>query len=103
MEQVESNDVRFLMPKSMPAYLRIDKDIKQQLIELSKLAKEYSKFDVIGLDHEINRKLELQLDRQSTEYKNHHKEFKKKLTNALASIEDSILLKDDIIRIRKEK
>lgn len=88
------------MPDHFPSYLRIDKDIKKQLIELSKLAKEYSKFDVIGLDHEINRKLELQLDRQSTEYKNHHKEFKQRLASALRSIEESILLKDEIIHIR---
>jgi hypothetical protein len=31
-----------MMPEHMPSYLRIDKDIQQNLIALSKLVKEYS-------------------------------------------------------------
>jgi hypothetical protein len=42
VEQIENNDVRFMMPEHMPSYLRIDKDIQQNLIALSKLVKEYS-------------------------------------------------------------
>jgi hypothetical protein len=41
-DDVEKNDVRFLMPEHMPRYLRIDKDIKANLVILSKLAKQYS-------------------------------------------------------------
>jgi hypothetical protein len=62
-DKVDNEDVRFMMPEHMPSYLRIDKDIKQHLIQLSKLVKDYSQFDVIGLDREINRKLEFALDR----------------------------------------
>jgi hypothetical protein len=59
------------MPEHMPSYLRIDNDIKQQLINLQRLQREYSQFDVIKLDRDINRKLEIALDRQGTEFKFH--------------------------------
>lgn len=97
MENVDQNDVRFLMPEHMPKYLRIDKDIKEGLIALARLVKKYSQFDVIGLDREINRKLELSLDRQSTEYKFHRRAIAQKLADAQRNLEESILLKDDII------
>ena len=51
------------MPEHMPKYLRIDKEIKQQLVNLQRMQREYSQFDVIKLDRDINRKLEIALDR----------------------------------------
>lgn len=59
----KTSDVRFLMPAHMPSYLRIDKDVKESLITLATLTKQYSSFDVLALEREVSRTLELELDR----------------------------------------
>ena len=51
----------------------------------------------------MTRKLELELDRHGTEYKSHRKSVSSKLANAVKILEESILLKDEIIKIRNEK
>ena len=91
------------MPEHMPSYLRIDKDIREGLFKLSKTVKEYSAFDVIQLDREMTRKLELELDRHGAEFKGHRKGISSKLEEAVKLLEESILLKDQIISIRLEK
>ena len=68
-------DVRYLMPSHMPQYLRIDKDVREALIKLSHMIKEYSNFDVLALDREVTRTMEIELDRQSAEYKRHKREL----------------------------
>lgn len=87
----------------MPKYLRIDNDIKQQLINLQRLQREYSQFDAIKLERDINRKLEIALDRQGTEFKFHRHSTYRKLEGAVKTLEECILLKDEIIQIRLEK
>ena len=103
IEKVENTDVRFLMPDQMPTYLRIDKDIREGLVNLAKHVKEYSQFDVLQLDREMTRKLELELDRHGAEFKGHRKGISTKLKEAVKLLEESILLKDEIISIRLEK
>ena len=64
MKKIEkTTDVRYLMPAHMPSYLRIDKDVKESLINLAMLTKQYSSFDVLALEREVSRTLELELDR----------------------------------------
>jgi len=76
-------DVRYLMPSHMPRYLRIDKDVKQALIKLSTMIKEYSNFDVLALDREVTRTMEIELDRQSADYKRHKRNLAKQLEQAM--------------------
>ena len=56
-------DERFHIPKHIPSYLRVDVDVKQGLINLQKLIKEYAQFDIVKLDREQMRKLEDSLDK----------------------------------------
>lgn len=72
-------DIRYLMPSHMPAYLRIDQDIKEGLVRLTELMKEYSNFDVLALERDVTRTLELELDKQSAEYKRHNRATEKRL------------------------
>ena len=51
------------MPAHMPKYLRIDLDIKEGLLRLTDLMKEYSNFDVLALERDVTRTLELELDK----------------------------------------
>ena len=61
--QKEQVDIRYLMPGHMPKYLRIDEDIKNGLYKLTELMKEYSNFDVLALERDVTRTLELELDK----------------------------------------
>lgn len=88
------------MPSHMPQYLRIDQDIKDQLIRLSDLMKEYSNFDVLALERDVTRTLELELDKQSADYKRHNRATEKRLTQAAEKLEQCIILKDNIIQTR---
>ena len=56
-------DIRYLMPGHMPKYLRIDNDVKNGLYHLTELMKEYSNFDVLALERDVTRTLELELDK----------------------------------------
>ena len=47
----------------MPQYLRIDKDIKDGLIKLQAMSKQYANFDVLAYEREVSRTLEQELDR----------------------------------------
>ena len=55
-------DIKSLIPSNIPAYLRIDVDIKDGLLKLHDLMRDYSNFDVLALEREVTRKLELELD-----------------------------------------
>lgn len=56
-------DIRYLMPGHMPQYLRIDTDIKEGLLRLQDLMSDYSNFDVLALERDVTRTLELELDK----------------------------------------
>lgn len=56
-------DVRYLMPAHMPQYLRIDQDVKEGLLRLTDLMRQYSNFDVLALERDVTRTLELELDK----------------------------------------
>lgn len=93
----EQVDIRYLMPGHMPKYLRIDQDIKEGLYRLTELMKEYSNFDVLALERDVTRTLELELDKQSADYKRHNRATEKRLVQAQEKLEQCILLKDEII------
>ena len=75
-------DIRYLMPGHMPKDLRIDNDIKNGLYHLTELMKEYSNFDVLALERDVTRTLELELDKQSADYKRHNRATEKRLALA---------------------
>ena len=84
----------------MPKYLRIDGDIKTGLLHLTELMKEYSNFDVLALERDVTRTLELELDKQSADYKRHNRATEKRLSQAQEKLEQCIVLKDEIIQKR---
>ena len=43
----------------MPSYLRIDKDIKEALMKVTRLSKEYASFNIEKLEYKMQIKLEL--------------------------------------------
>ena len=43
--------------------MRIDKDVKDGLYRLTELMKDYSNFDVLALERDVTRTLELELDK----------------------------------------
>jgi len=90
----EVPDIRYLMPSHMPQYLRIDLDVKEGLLRLTDLMKEYSNFDVLALERDVTRTLELELDKQSADYKRHNRATEKRLAQATEKLEQCILLKD---------
>jgi len=63
--KVSDVDLRIVYPKSMPSYLRIDKDIKNSLMQVARLSKDYASFNIEELEWKMQRKLELELDKQS--------------------------------------
>ena len=75
----EQIDVRYLMPNHIPQYMRIDKDVKDGLYRLTELMKDYSNFDVLALERDVTRTLELELDKQSADYKRHNRTTEKRL------------------------
>lgn len=82
------------MPNHMPQYLRIDVDVKEGLLRLTELMKEYSNFDVLALERDTTRTLELELDKQSADYKRHNRTTEKRLMSAAEKLEKCIILKD---------
>ena len=96
-------DIRYLMPSHMPQYLRVDKDVKEGLIKLSQMIKDYSNFDVLALDREVTRTMEIELDRQSADYKRHKRQLARQLGQAMERLELCIVSKDQIIQLRHEE
>jgi len=47
----------------MPNYLRIDKDIKESLLQVARMSKEYASFNIEDLEWKLQRKLEFELDK----------------------------------------
>ena len=62
--------------------------------------KEYSNFDVLALERDVTRTLELELDKQSADYKRHNRTTEKRLSQAAEKLEQCIILKDQIIQTR---
>lgn len=74
-------ELTIIYPKSMPSYLRIDKDVKSALMHVARLSREYATFNIEELEWKMQRKLEMELDRQSNLYKAHKQEVMKSLSN----------------------
>ena len=51
------------MPRHMPQFLRIDNDVKQGLLKVQQLIKEFADFDSVALEHRMARILEIELDK----------------------------------------
>jgi hypothetical protein len=64
------------------------------------MTKQYSNFDVLAYEREVSRRLEQELDRQSSDYKRHNKITEKKLSDAIQKLQECILLKDETVRMR---
>lgn len=62
--------------------------------------REYSNFDVLALERDVTRTLELELDKQSADYKRHNRATEKRLAMAQEKLEQCIMLKDEIIQTR---
>jgi ribosome-associated translation inhibitor RaiA len=88
------------MPNSIPGYLRVDQDIKKALIHLENLMNEYADFDIVQLDRDQARKLELGLDKQSAQYKQHREQVYRALEKATDELEEIIKLKTEIVESR---
>jgi hypothetical protein len=56
-------ELTIIYPKSMPAYLRIDTDVKNALMQVARLSREYATFNIDELEWKMQRKLEIELDR----------------------------------------
>ena len=54
---------------------------------MTDLMKEYSNFDVLALERDVTRTLELELDKQSAEYKRHNRATEKRLAQAAEKLE----------------
>lgn len=72
--QTKDLEARIVYPPSMPKYLRIDLDIQESLMQVARLSKEYASFNIEELEWKMQRKLELELDKQCITYKNHKSE-----------------------------
>lgn len=96
-------DMRIVYPKSMPTYLRIDKDIKEALIQVARLSKDYASFNIEELEWKMQRKLEIELDRQSVTYKNHKQEVAKQISRVNEQLALCLQLKDSCVETRLQK
>ena len=84
MKENKDAELTIIYPKSMPSYLRIDADVKNALMHVAKLSREYATFNIDELEWKMQRKLEIELDRHSVLYKAHKAEVQK----SLASVQD---------------
>lgn len=64
----------------MPRYLRVDKDIQDSLVQVARLSRDYAAFNIEELEWKMQRKLELELDKQSIMYKKHKNEISSQIS-----------------------
>lgn len=100
---MNDHDLRVVYPKSMPTYLRIDKDIKESLLQVARLSKDYASFNIEELEWKMQRKLELELDKQSILYKTHKAEVAKQITRVNEQLALCLQLKESCVETRLEK
>lgn len=91
------------MPQHMPTYLRIDQDIKEGLIKVAKYASEYASFNIEQLEWQTQRKLELELDKKSCEFRDHRAQVEKLLTKVTDQLATCLKDKDVCVDKRLEK
>ena len=87
----------------MPAYLRIDTDVKNALMQVARLSREYATFNIDELEWKMQRKLEIELDRQSVLYKAHKAEVQKSLQSVRDLLQEALQLKDSCVEQRRQK
>ena len=98
-----AHDVRYLMPKTMKSWLRIDLDVKNGLEKLASMIKDYAQFDVLSLTRKMTRTLEMSLDQSSKKYRDHKAEVLAKLAHASSQLVSALEMKDNIVSMRQEK
>lgn len=87
----------------MPNYLRIDKDIKESLLQVARMSKEYASFNIEDLEWKLQRKLEFELDKSGVSFKDHKLEVAKQISRVTDQLEECLHLKDSCVETRIEK
>lgn len=82
------------MPKNIASFLRIDKDVKEGLMKIQSLVKAFGEFDSSKLERKMARQMDLELDQQSQQFKEHRADIKKRLQEAIGKLEECLQMKD---------
>lgn len=72
-------------------------------MQVAKLSKDYASFNIEELEWKMQRKLELELDKQSILYKNHKIEVATQITKVHDQLEVCLELKDSCVETRLQK
>ena len=72
LKNLPSEDLIHIQDKKVPAFLRIDKDVKNGREKLFELHDEYMSFDASELDRDVKQNLVNRIQEASVEFEAHH-------------------------------
>jgi len=96
-------EVKAMIPPHMPAWLRIDVDIKNGLVNLNQVTRQYTEMDIKFLKQDAEEKMENEFMKSSIEYDNHKREIDRMAAESNQKASDCLEIKDSVIQVRKEK
>lgn len=71
--------------------------MKAALLQVARLSREYATFNIDELESKMQRRLEVELDRQSHSFKSHKREVATQIAAVQAQLEQALKLKDSCV------
>ena len=95
-----NEDLIFLEKEKIPAFLRIDGDIKAKTKMLNELHKNYMNFNIESLDRDVRNRLAQSIKKASEDYKLHNDQVNNLLQQGDASNRNSLAKQNETVNMR---
>lgn len=89
-----------MIPPHMPTWLRIDLDIKNGLVNLNKVTRQYTEMDIRFLKQDAEEKMDNEFTKSSIEYDVHKREIDRQAADSNAKASECLEIKDSVIQVR---
>mmetsp|Transcript_23958 Transcript_23958/g.36716 ORF Transcript_23958/g.36716 Transcript_23958/m.36716 type:complete len:124 (-) Transcript_23958:1884-2255(-) len=96
-------DLVHIQDSKIPAFLRIDKQVKQKREILQDFYVQYQNFDIDFLDKQVKRKLKSEIEAVSQDYTNHTDQVGDMLAQGEETNKNSLALQQETIKMRVQQ
>ena len=100
LKNLPNEDLVHILPEKIPAFLRIDREIRDKKQLLFDFYKQYQDFNIEYLDKDVRNRLVQQIEAISADYYEHGRQVENLLAQGEQTNQNSLALQNDTVRMR---
>ena len=100
LKNLPNEDLVHIVNEKIPAFLRIDKDVKLKRVQLKEFYTQYQDFNIEELERGVKQSLSQKIDIESQEYAEHSSDVTNLLAQGEETNQNSQALQDSTVQMR---